>query len=379
MIKRIYVHNFQCLVNFEVELNRMNLFLGPNGAGKSALYSVLDRMIHFIVREGRVVDLFPLKDVTRWEVASDTQVQHFEFEMEGEEGDTYRYKLDIQHDPIRKLSRVFEESLYLNGQPLFYALEGEAKLYDDDHKKGLNFPIVWNQSGIGFVQERYSNKKLIWFKECLKRVLILQINPAMMQTETREEADFLKRDLSNFASWYRYQSQVNTGGIVPLFQSLSEVLAGFQSMKLKVAGSAKILTVAFKGEGGKIFDIQFDELSDGQKALIALYSVQAFLPDEPTILCIDEPENYLALPEIQPWLDSMEDLSENGGHQLLIISHNPRLIDFLAKDTGLWLERHQGVGPTRVKPISRFKDDSGLPLSDLISRGWLFQEGGGHG
>ncbi len=379
VITRIYVHNFLCFVNFEIGLSRINLLLGPNGAGKSTIFHVLDRLVRFIVREGRVADLFPLRDVTRWETATGSQVQHFAFEMKDKEGGIYQYTLNIEHDPARRLSWVREERLSWGGRPLLHVERGEARLYDDSHGEGPKFPMDWNQSGVGFLQEQYSPSKLTGFKEQLRRVFVLQMNPANMQTETLEEADFLQRDLSNFASWYRYQSQVNTGNMVVLFKRLADILPGFHSLKLKPAGEAKILAVDFKPAGGKIFEIPFNALSDGQRALIVLYAIQAFLSDDqPATLCVDEPENFLALPEIQPWMDSMEDLSENSGHQLLIISHNPGLINFLAKDVGLWMERHQGTGPTRVKPISRSQEDIGLPLSELIARGWLFQEGEGH-
>ncbi|MBF0460072.1 MAG: AAA family ATPase [Magnetococcales bacterium] len=373
MIKKIYINNFLCFVNFEINLGQINLLLGPNGAGKSTVFLVLDRLVHFIVREGRVADLFPLKDFTRWESAAGSMVQHFELELDDQERGTYQYKLDIEHDSERRLSRVREESLNLDGRPLFHVREGEAQLYKDDHKEGPQFPMDWSQSGVGFLREHPSNRKLTWFKERLRRVLVLQMNPAIMQTETRAEADFLQRDLSNFASWYRYHSQVNTRGMVDLFDRLSGILPGFDSIKLKPAGEAKILAVDFRHANGKTFEIPFDMLSDGQKALIVLYAVLAFLSDGPACLCVDEPENFLALPEIQPWMDSMDDFSENGGHQILIISHNPGLINFLAKDVGLWIERHQGTGPARVKPISQSQEDSGLLLSELVERGWLFQ------
>jgi predicted ATPase len=37
MLKRIYVDNFRCLVNFELKLDRVNLLLGRNGTGKTTV------------------------------------------------------------------------------------------------------------------------------------------------------------------------------------------------------------------------------------------------------------------------------------------------------------------------------------------------------
>ncbi len=36
MIKRLYVDNYKCLVNFELPLQDLTLLLGPNGVGKTS-------------------------------------------------------------------------------------------------------------------------------------------------------------------------------------------------------------------------------------------------------------------------------------------------------------------------------------------------------
>jgi predicted ATP-binding protein involved in virulence len=36
MLKRLYIHNYKCLVNFEINFDKdISLFLGANGSGKS--------------------------------------------------------------------------------------------------------------------------------------------------------------------------------------------------------------------------------------------------------------------------------------------------------------------------------------------------------
>jgi len=57
--------------------------------------------------------------------------------------------------------------------------------------------------------------------------------------------------------------------------------------------------------------------------------------------------------------------------QAILISHHPRLLNFLARDAGVWLSRDDGVGPTRVKPLAGTEDESGLAVSQLIERGWM--------
>ncbi|WP_143530093.1 AAA family ATPase, partial [Rodentibacter trehalosifermentans] len=43
MFKKIYIHNYKCFENFELEVDEIKtlLFLGKNGTGKSSLLNVL--------------------------------------------------------------------------------------------------------------------------------------------------------------------------------------------------------------------------------------------------------------------------------------------------------------------------------------------------
>jgi len=66
----------------------------------------------------------------------------------------------------------------------------------------------------------------------------------------------------------------------------------------------RLLKVRFQGKtGDSPSEYRLSDLSDGQRTLIALYTilVASTAGGENTYtLCLDEPENFLALPEIQP-------------------------------------------------------------------------------
>jgi predicted ATPase len=85
-------------------------------------------------------------------------------------------------------------------------------------------------------------------------------------------------------------------------------------------------------------------------------------------LFLDEPENYLSLPEIQPWLMELNTACGEHFPQTVLISHHPELIDYLGPECGKWIERDP-LGPTRVKKMPE-RIDEGLKLSGQIARGW---------
>ena len=53
MLKRIYIDNFRCLVNFELNVDAINLFLGGNGSGKSTVFEALRKIQNFILHSHR--------------------------------------------------------------------------------------------------------------------------------------------------------------------------------------------------------------------------------------------------------------------------------------------------------------------------------------
>lgn len=110
-------------------------------------------------------------------------------------------------------------------------------------------------------------------------------------------------------------------------------------------------------------------MSDGQRALLVLYSVLIYAEkSKDFILCIDEPGNYISLPEIQPWLSRLSMECEEGGVQALITTHHPEIIDYLGISSAIFLSRNVN-GPIRTERIEEAKDS--FPLSELIARRWI--------
>ena len=53
VIKRLYIDNYKCFVNFKLGLQRLNLFLGENGSGKSTLFEVVRLLRSFLISLSR--------------------------------------------------------------------------------------------------------------------------------------------------------------------------------------------------------------------------------------------------------------------------------------------------------------------------------------
>lgn len=153
---------------------------------------------------------------------------------------------------------------------------------------------------------------------------------------------------------------------------LRQIIPGFESLDLRSAGAnLRALAVRFASSPPQSpsngFTLAFDELSDGQRALICLYALIDFVVGDSTCLFLDEPENYIAIPEIQPWLMELSDRVGDLGGQVILISHHPEVINYLAPELGLVFER-TGPGPVRIR---NYPSGQSLPPSEEIARGWL--------
>ena len=367
MITRLYVDNFRCLINFELKLDETNIFLGPNGAGKTSVLDALRRIQAVIARGARVDEEFPPQDLS---LTQDRSEQRFEIDLDLD-GSRYRYVLRVEHDRDRRRMRIAEESLDHDARPIFTFKGGDAQLYHDDYSEGPTYPFDWSRSGVGAVNERPDNRTLSRFRRALAGFVIASPCPPLFEAEARSEDEFFQPWMQNFVGWYRHAAQENMGALARLFAALGEALPGFDSMSLTESGEgARALKVDFRESDGdrRRYRYGFRQLSDGQRALVALYCLVFLSTNRHTSLFLDEPDNYLALREIQPWLAAVAEHCGDTLEQAVVVSHHPATIDFMAGAKGRWFYR-DGNGPVRVSHQPDRSVD-GISLSEMVARGW---------
>ena len=370
MLERMYVDNYRCLVNFECRLAAKQLILGANGTGKSTLCDVLSLLRNVCVLGEPAGEVLAGATWTRWQTVSE---QSFELDVSGNGGlYTFRVVVDTVGSPARP--RVLKEEVAFSGRPIFRFVEGEVHLFNDRHEDKVQYPFDWHRSALATIAERRDNTKLSWFKRWLGGVLCISPDPRRMSALAQKESVFPTHDLSNFADWYRHLRLESDDR--PLLDDLRDVVEGFESMDLKDAGLGnRVLRITLSAEEGpagarRKDSYGFDELSDGQRVLIGLYTVLHFAFKPGATLFFDEPDNFIALSEVQPWLNKLLDRveEEDTPAQVLIISHHPELLNRMAFQNGLILER-PGGRHTRVR---RFDDpiQTGLSPAELVARGW---------
>ena len=367
MIKRLYIDNYKSLVNFELPLQELTLLLGPNGVGKTSVLDVMFALRQLLGGEAKITDpkAFPTQSLTRWQKRN-RQVFEVDVVLEG---DGLRYRLEIDHERTTRKARVALERLESKGKPLFECETGDVHLYRDDHSPGPLYRTDWTESAMARVPPGRDNTLLTRFLEFMRKVIVCGMYPASFETESSTEDPVLKRDARNFASWYRHVL-LERQELVPEFtKALQEVIDGFRGIRMEKVGlETRALMVMFD-QYGERYELRLDEISDGQRALIALYSLVRLAEGQGYTLFLDEPDNYVSLREIQPWLIGLADACGGGVPQAVLCSHHPELIDYLAGDRGLVLRR-ESSGSTIARPSSELSVEGGLKLSEVIARGW---------
>lgn len=361
MLTRIYIDNFRCFVNFEYRPAQKQLILGPNGAGKSSLLDALLFLRRIAELRQDLDKRKILREKTLW---TNRPTQTFELEALLDDASyIYRLVIDSFGDPPQ--AKIVSESVKFNGKPIFEFDDGNVRLFNDQFKAKVDYPADRRRSAFANITDTNDNRKLIRFKEWFGNLLCFRINPFKMGARAEDEETYPWIDLSNFAGWYRHLWQSSPGENERLWDSLRAALDGFDVLKLN---RAKSLVAEFKASSGSSIELELSKLSDGQRCLIGLYTIVHFVLSKGNTIILDEPDNFIALREIQPWLSAVSDAIDQSKGQVLIISHHPELMNQWAPDFGVQFVR-ENLGPVRVKEFSGKAYDMLRP-SDIVARGW---------
>jgi hypothetical protein len=370
MLTRLHVDNFRCFVNFECGLGAQQLLLGPNGAGKSTFFDVLTLLRDFCVRGDASEERFAGRTRTRWQ---DVREQTFELGVSGNNG-AYQMRLVMDSWGNPERPRVLVEEVKFSGNPIFRFEKGEVHLFNDRSDDKVQYPFDWHRSALATITERRDNTKLSWFKRWLDGLLLVSPDPRRMSGVAAQESRRPDQYLSNFADWYRHLRQETED--FDYISDLRNVIEGFVTMRLEDAGERRRELKVRMGPSengsspGRDTEYLLGELSEGQRVLVGLYAVLHFAMKPGSTLCFDEPDNFIALKEVQPWLTKVLERTEDeeAPAQVLIASHHPELLNRMAFKGGLFFDRPGG----RHSRVQSFSDpsDTGLSASELVVRGW---------
>ena len=339
MLKTIEINNYKLFKEFRIDFSEgINLICGPNGSGKSALRELLYALTDFLAMPDvsdhvahSVSESFPTEVFCRW-LPHETGSDDIDICMEiGDESSWFRYCLTIRYNFRDHKTRVQKESLEFIVQErkdiIFSFSDGTIDVLTDDGRQ-LVFNTDWSMSGL--VAASRNNSKIRRFGEMVSKLFAVKIEPEAISQDFKGESRTLGVNGERFPGWHFYHTTNHSEKQSFLIEQCKNFIPGFVSVNSPLSGDFFRWKVRVKYLG-RSFDLAFRELSDGQKTLFALYSLLTNVPEGATVF-IDEPENFLAPGELQPWLDVLHDVWEERNIQWIMISHNPKTLNWHHKE-----------------------------------------------
>lgn len=366
-ITRLFIDNYKCFVGFDFKPQAIQPIFGLNGTGKSTLFEVLASLKQVVTLGHPINDHFGERVLTRW---LPTRSIHIVLEI-GHDDWEYRYELKIVLDGTTNYPEVRQEVLKTQHRTIFERNDDRAVLHNDMDGTSQELLVDMSRSGLSLVNPRRGTNLLVGFRSWLANLHLIALHPGLMrESSSAGEETTLNWGGSNFVSWLRHIAQKQLAAMGDLNTDLREALEGFDSLRLDSEGGRRVLRTLMRDREGHFKGIPFDfgELSDGQRVLIALYTILHGVKGRDVVLLLDEPANYLALAEIQPYLLRLRDAVGEGIAQLFVVTHNPEAINDLAPDHPVIFARADD-GSVQIRTFPDTNPD-GLSAAELVARGW---------
>jgi predicted ATPase len=358
-------------VNFELKLGKLNLLLGANGSGKTSVFDVLRSLQNYIRGDLDINAAFPEKDFTAWSGKKGISLELDFVLPDGE----FNYSLQMEYAGDDERGHIKSETLTQNNNVLFERKLTSPKrsvvtLYNDNYQGNTQWDgFDLTRSALAYVDERPDNKKLISFRRQIENLLIIAFNPFQMSAKSEKEATVLLPNSENFTSWYRNTINENLEKLHDVFDVLRETIPNFLSFTFNDLGlGTKVFNIHFALSKEEDFIVDFSRISQGQKILIILYILIYGIKDKDRCLFLDEPDNFVALREIQPWLAHFIEKCGDNFQQAALISHNPEVIDQIGVAQSQWFEKNDN-GVSQLADYKAKLENSPLSFSQHIARG----------
>lgn len=372
MIKRLYIHNFRCLENFELTLTGLPsiLLLGRNGAGKTTVGLALEVLQKIARANNRVGGLVEPSDLGRTDVP-------VRFEVEAvvkERNFTYSIAFDFPAG-FREL-RVAEERLIVDGEPVFTREFAQVRLARSGHSREAAFGIDWHLVALPIVQEQNSDDPLAIFKGWVRNILILRPVPSLVRGDSDQNASMSHvpdTQATNIGAWFYNIISASPAAYSRIMDYLVHVMPDLAELTNELFGKETRSLVFHFRKKPRELKLFVEQLSDGEKCFVIYALTMAANAVSGPVLCFwDEPDNFLAPNEIADSIMALRAAFQDGG-QLILTSHNPEAIRSFSENNTFQLFRNSHFEAPRIRSVEAILESNkfGDGFIDALVRGDL--------
>jgi energy-coupling factor transporter ATP-binding protein EcfA2 len=346
VIRRLYVHNFRCLENFELPLSGHSsvLLIGKNGSGKTAVALALE-ILRRIARGTNQVDELVKPNDFNW--GRDLPMR-FEIEVELN-ARVFAYSIAFSFRQRFKDVCVFKERLAVEGEPVYTREMAKVQFAGMDRGQAVEFAMDWHLVALPIVELQ---GPVFAFREWLGQMLILRPIPSLISGESNKETLKPNLHVSDFGAWFSGLLNDTPAAYSQIVGYLKQVMPDLSDIKNPLVGKdARSLVVQFSNEQ-RAYGLPFEQLSDGEKCFMICAMVLTANNSYGPLVCFwDEPDSHLALDEVGHFVLALRKAFQSGG-QFIATSHSPEVIRHFSDENTLLLYRKSHLEPTVVRLLS---------------------------
>jgi len=376
MIRRLYLNNLRCLVNFELDLTDQTgvLIVGRNGSGKSSVIDALEILSSVALGRSSFREKLPLSVFSRLSSnlngSEERPPLRFRLEAGLPQGHRANYEIEFEWSNVDDEAQVQSERLDVDGIQIFARSAANVSLRMDPSSNNT-FPLDRHICALSSIQEPNQDHPLRWFKDWLSNVLVIKPEPERITGLSSVPTRNLVLDASNCADWYRWivTTDPELGSYVN--KLLRSIWPDLKAIRNDQRGpSTYDLHLEFSQEGQRSLRVRLGDLSQGEKIIFLWATLLAWMQINPNSVCVwDEVDEHIALFEVQGFIRTLGATVGQGG-QLIATSHTTEAVRSFASESVLVLYRSDRLQPTREP---RFASTMNLPTEDglasILARG----------
>jgi ABC-type multidrug transport system ATPase subunit len=355
MLKKLYVHNYKSLQNFEFNLEGKSsvALLGKNGSGKSSIGEILYILQQIGNGETNIEKLILADDFSFYNKKKPITIQ-IEVVCKGK---NLSYKLVIEY--LTELNRIDikEESLECENKQVFSRNLGAFAYYNklDEKTSSDNiFLISHSFITLPLLQKEEKDDPINLFKAWLKNIILLAPQPSLIDGVSSNNSKFTPNlSVTNLGNWIVNILEQHPDTYSLMDDFLQIFMHSFKRFYTKtIAIEKKEIRVVFS-IGKKDFDVPFNKLSDGEKCFFIGAALIATINYEKNLLCFwDEPDSYLGVSEIEHFIMTLRKGFKRFG-QIILTSHNDEVLDRFPDESMYIVHRENHLSSSKIIQVSK--------------------------
>lgn len=358
MIKKLVIENYKSLQEISLVLRPLTVFVGANNSGKSNIIDAFQFISEFAQHGVSAVEKRGGSQLLVW---GGELLRKICFTLEGEifrqEGSSrvYEYKLEVAPKPV--LYTISRETFNLETargtRTLldFPALEGMAQVSDESGIKLRPIGTSAQQPCLFLCQDSVNYPFLGDFYREVQNWTFYNLVPSRMQMPvTARRESRLQSEGENISTVLLTLRSEDISAFAEVEGILKEAIPEIRQLVTPLTEDGR--TYISAQESAISLQLPAWAMSDGTLRLLAFLAV-VHNPSPPALICFEEPENQIH-PGLLELVASQLKLASQRT-QVMITTHSPYLLDFLAPQDLVIVEKKEGK--TQLK---RVEDEKGV-------------------